>query len=126
MRKEYGEIHRLSVNVDEHNGWDRYMERRQEQLARRADGKMARMIGKPLRGEDQEELDLIISDDQSLAQNGYVPLRQGPKIWHVHVDELTREDRPARIEYEKSLVRWLKGCIEGEKIAAALLESYLT
>lgn len=123
MRKAYGEIDRLSVKVDEHESWDRYMKREREQLAQRADGKMARMIGKPLRGEDQEELDLIASDDQFLAQNGYVPLRQGHKIWHVHVDELTREDRQARIEYEKTLIRWLKGRIEGEKIAAALLES---
>jgi hypothetical protein len=56
-----------------------------------------------------------------MAQNGYVPLRQGVKVWHVHIDELRREDRLARIEYEKTLVLWLRGRIEGEKINAELL-----
>jgi hypothetical protein len=93
------------------DGWDRYIKLEREQLAQRADGKMARMIGKTRPGEDQAELDLIISDDAVMAQNGYVPLRQGSKVWHTHIDTLAYEERWARIEYEKTLVMWLKARI---------------
>jgi hypothetical protein len=106
--------------ITSHSGWDGYMQQEREQLAQRAEGKMARMIGRTLPGEDQEHLDLIISDDEFMAQNGYAPLRQGNKVWQVHIDELTRENSWARLEYEKTLVMWLKGRIEGEKITAPL------
>src|SRR4051812_27791553 len=104
------------------DGWDRYIKLEREQLTQRADGKMSRMIGKAQPGEDQEELDLIIHDDEFTAQSGYVPLRQGNTVWHLHIDELTSVDRWARVEYEKTLVRWLKGRVESEKSAAQLRE----
>lgn len=73
-------------------------------------------------GESQEELEDMAIEDQLLAQYGYVPLKEGQKVFYKHIDELTCEDRQARIEYEKTLVRWLRGRIEGEKIAAQLRE----
>src|SRR4051812_44020564 len=103
-----------------HDSWDNYMYLERVQLAERAQGKMARMIGKTCEGENQEEIDMIVIDDQFMAQNGYAPLRQGDKVWHVHIDEMSREDRLARVEYEKTLVRWLRQRLEGEKIAAEL------
>jgi hypothetical protein len=95
------------------------MEVEREQLAQRATGKMARMIGQALPGESQEELDLLASDDQYLAQQGYVLLRQGEKVWPKHIDELTPQDSPARLEYEKTLVRWLRGRIQDRKKIAS-------
>jgi hypothetical protein len=44
------------LRVDRHDGWHGYMEMEREQLAQRADGKMARMLGRALPGESQEEL----------------------------------------------------------------------
>jgi hypothetical protein len=76
------------------------------------------MIGKTRDGENQEEIDMIVIEDQFMAQNGYAPLRQGDKVWHVHIEEMSREDRLARVEYEKTLVRWLRQRLEGEKIEA--------
>jgi hypothetical protein len=108
-----------------HNGWDNYMHLERMQLAERAEGKMARMIGKTRDSENQEEIDLIVIDDQFMAQNGYAPLRQGDKVWHVHIDEMTHEDRLARVEYEKTLVRWLRQRFEGEKIEAELRKNGL-
>src|SRR3954463_622121 len=109
-------IQRMTPN----GGWDRYMDLEREQLTQRADGKMARMIGRTLPSEDQEELDRIIRDDEFMAQSGYVPLRQDNKVWQLHLDELSSADRWARIEYEKTLVMWLQGRNEGAKIAAQL------
>ena len=101
-----------------HDGWGNYIHIERVQLVERAEGKMARMIGKAREGENQEELEMIAIDDQFMAQNGYVPLRQGNKVWHVHIDELTRLDRPARLEYEKTLVQWLRQRVEDEKLEA--------
>ena len=89
------------------------MRTEREQLAQRAAGKMARMLGPVvLDGESREELECVAFDDRYTAQQGYVPLRQGDRVWYEHIDELTREDLPARLEYEKTLLRWLKGRIK--------------
>jgi hypothetical protein len=83
---------------------------------------MARMIGPVvLPGESREELDQIASDDQYMAQQGYVPLRQGDRVWQKHIDDLTLEDSEARIEYERELTRWLRGRIEERKKVEAQL-----
>jgi hypothetical protein len=83
-----------------------------EQLAQRTTGKTAGMLGRVLPGESQLDLYSIAIEYQLLAQDGYVPLRQGDKVWYKHIDELTCQDRPAKIEYEKELVSWLKGRLE--------------
>jgi hypothetical protein len=92
--------------------WQGYIEREREQLAQRAAGKMARMLGRALPGESQEELDLIACEDQFLAQAGYRQLRRGDKVWVEHIDDLSRDECLARLEYEKTLVGWLKSRVE--------------
>lgn len=52
--------------------------------------------------ESQEELDRIAKEDQRRALEGPVELRTGDEVWYKHIDELTREDRPARIELENA------------------------
>jgi hypothetical protein len=69
---------------------------------------MARMLGRALPGESQEELDLIASEDQFLAQAGYRQFKQGDRVWVKHIDDMSREDCYARIEYEKEQLKWLK------------------
>lgn len=78
------------------------------QLTERANGKMPRMVGRALPAESQEELDILAHDDEDMAQQVYVHLRNGSRVWYKRIDELTREDSRAGIEYEKTLVRWLK------------------
>jgi hypothetical protein len=68
---------------------------------------MARALGHALPGESQEELQRIATEDQRLAQEGMVKLKVGGEIRYKHVDELTREDRTARIEAEREEVDWL-------------------
>lgn len=73
--------------------WEGYMTIEREQLAQRATGKMGRMIGRPLPDESKEELESIATQDQLLAQDGYVVLKQGDKVSYKHIDELTPQDR---------------------------------
>ena len=114
---------RSSVTGKLYGSWEGYMLLEQEQLAQRATGKMGRMIGRTLPGESKEELEAIAIEDQLLAQDGYVVLRQGDKVFYKHIDELKPSDRQARIAYEKTLVRWLKVRREGEKSAPQLHKS---
>ena len=67
-----------------------------------------RIAGHALPGESQEELDRIAAEDQRLAQEGMVKLKVGEEVSYKHVDELTREDRTARIAAELEEVEWLK------------------
>jgi hypothetical protein len=87
--------------------FDEFMEMEQARLQEHASGKMARALGHALAGESQEELDRIAAEDQRLAQEGMVKLKVGGEIRYKHVDELTREDRMARIAAEQEEVDWL-------------------
>jgi hypothetical protein len=91
----------------EHDTFDQFMEMERARLQEHAQGKMARALGHVLPGESQEELDRVAAEDQSLAQDGMVKLKVGEEIHYKHVDELTREDRPARIAAESEEVEWL-------------------
>jgi len=101
-------------NKSEHDDWEGYIEMEREQLAQRATGTMARMIGQALAGESPRELDRTSSKDRSLAQDGYVPLKRGDGVWYKHIDHLSCEDHLARIEYEKELVSWLTDRLQGK------------
>jgi hypothetical protein len=37
-----------------------------------------------------------------------VELRRGYEVWYKHIDELTRDDRPARIESENTRAAWIQ------------------
>jgi hypothetical protein len=70
---------------------------------------LAQALGQlALAAESQEELDRIALEDQRLAQQGMVKLKVGEEVSYKHIDELTREDREARIEAEMEEVQWLK------------------
>jgi hypothetical protein len=91
----------------EHDTFEQFMEMERARLQEHAQGKMARALGLALPGESQEELDRKAAEDQRLAQDGMVKLKVGEEIHYKHIDELTREDRPARIAAETEEVDWL-------------------
>jgi hypothetical protein len=92
----------------EHDTWDEFMDMERSRLQQHASGKLAEALGHALPGESQEELARIAAEDQRLAQQGMVKLKVGGEIHYKHIDELTREDRMARIEAEREEVEWLK------------------
>jgi hypothetical protein len=101
-----------------HDAWEAFMEMERQSLQEHAQGKMARALGYALPGESQEELERIASEDRRLAQQGMVPLKSGKRIYYKHIDELTREDRTARIAAERETVAWLKERVERRKRGA--------
>jgi hypothetical protein len=92
---------------EQHDTFGQFMELERGRLQEHASGKMARALGYALPGESQEELDRIAAEDQRLAQEGMVKLKVGEEIHYKHIDELTREDRAARIAAERKEVDWL-------------------
>ena len=103
--------------------WKAYLYTERAQLAQRTTGQMRRAIGGVLKGESEEDLERIAKEDQRRAKEGMVPLRKGGRVSHKHIDELTREDVAARLEAERVTAIWLRGRIEGEKIARELQEA---
>jgi hypothetical protein len=87
--------------------WERFMEAERRELEIRRNGHLAKLLDGPLPGESPEELEQMAQEDQLLAEQGLVPLRQGDRVWYKHIDELTREDRLARAEAERALTTWL-------------------
>ena len=88
--------------------WEQYMEVERKELEQRRTGQLGRALGRALPGESQEELDRIAEEDQRKAEEGLVELRSGDEIWYKHIDEITREDRQARIESENARTAWLR------------------
>ena len=91
----------------EHDTFDEFIDMERARLQEHASGKMARALGHALPGESQEELDRIAAEDQRLAREETVKLKVGEQVYYRHIDELTREDRWARIAAEREEVDWL-------------------
>jgi hypothetical protein len=76
---------------------------------------MARALGHALPGESQEDLDRKAAEDQRLAQEGMVKLKVSEEIHYEHIDDLTREDRAARIVAKRQEVDWLMNRVKLRK-----------
>jgi hypothetical protein len=88
--------------------WEQYMHVERKELAQRKSGQLGRALGRALPGESQEELDRMAEEDQRKAEQGLVELRSGDEVWFKHIDEMTREDRQARIDSENARTTWIR------------------
>jgi hypothetical protein len=88
--------------------WEQYMEVERKELEQRRNGQLGRALGRALPGESQEELDKMAEEDQRKAEKGLVELRSGDAVWYKHIDELTSEDRQARIDSENARAAWIR------------------
>ena len=92
----------------EHDTFDEFLEAERGRLQKHASGALADALGYALPGESQEQLERIAQEDQRRAQRGLVRLKVGEEVSYKHIDDLTREDRRARIAAEQEEVEWLK------------------
>jgi hypothetical protein len=88
--------------------WEQYMEVERRELEQRRNGQLGRAIGRALPGESHEELERMAEEDRRKAEEGLVELRSGAEVWYKHKDEITRDDRPARIESENARAAWIQ------------------
>lgn len=88
--------------------WEQYMEVERRELEQRRSGQLGRALGWALPSESQEDLQRIAEEDQRKAERGLVELRSGDEVWYKHIDEITRDDRQARIESENARAAWIQ------------------
>ena len=87
--------------------WERFLEMERQVLEERRRGALGLVLGGPLPGESPEELQWLAIEDRHMAEEGLVELRSGEKVFYKHIDDLTPEDRPGRIEAESARAAWL-------------------
>ena len=95
----------------------RFLAAERAMLEQRRNGSLAEALSGPLPGESPEELQWLIMEDQQLAEEGLVELRRGGEVRFKQLDDLTYEDRPARIEAENTRRAWLMERLVKEAVA---------
>jgi lauroyl/myristoyl acyltransferase len=84
------------------------MEVERRELEQRRSGQLGRALGLAVPGESQDELQRIADEDQRKAERGLVEFRSGDEVWFKQMDEITRDDRQARIESENVRAAWIQ------------------
>ena len=97
----------------EDTAWTLFIRSEMRELELRKDGQLANLLGDPLPGETPAMFERLASQDQRQAEEGLVALMSGGKVSYKHLDDLTHEDRPARIAANRSRTIWLKGNHDG-------------
>jgi hypothetical protein len=88
--------------------WELFMREELRELELRKGGQLARLLGEPLPGEPPAELERLASEDRRQAEEGLVALMSGGKVSYKHIDELSPEDRQARMAANRLRTTWLK------------------
>ena len=102
------EHNRKRKEAEEAAAWKHFVQAEQRQLQLRKDGQLANQLGEPLPGELPEILQRLASKDRIQAERGLVALTSGGKTFYKAIDDLDREDMPARIAATRLRTTWLK------------------
>ncbi|HET7479555.1 MAG TPA: response regulator transcription factor [Rubrobacteraceae bacterium] len=89
--------------------WQLFMQSEMRDLELRKDGQLARVLDR-MRGTTPAVPAVLrlVSEDQRQAEEGLVALTSGGKVSYKRLDDLTPEDRPARIASNRLRTTWLK------------------
>jgi hypothetical protein len=88
--------------------WEQFMQVELRELELRKEGHLARLLDRPLPGEPPAVLQQLCSEDQRQAEEGLVALMSDGEVYYKRIDELTPEDRPARIAANRLRTAWIK------------------
>jgi hypothetical protein len=96
------------VEVHNEKAWERYLEAEKRELELRQKGHLARILDGPLPDESPEELARLAEEDRRKAQEGLVELKsENGEIIYKPFDDLTPQNRTARIRAEGERVAWI-------------------
>jgi hypothetical protein len=98
--------------------WEGFMEMERKRLRERREGKLRRALGRPLPGESVEQLDRIGEHDRLMAEQGLVLIKEGSRIYHKHIDDLSPLDMRFVTAAERVEVGWLRERVERRKRGA--------
>ena len=94
------------------------MEMERTKLRERREGKLRRALGRPLPGESVEQLDRIGEHDRLMGEQGLVLIKEGSRIYHKHIDDLSPLDMRFVTAAERVEVGWLRERVERRKRGA--------
>ncbi len=89
--------------------WEQFVQAELRELKLRKEGQLARLLGKLLPGEPPAMLQRLSSEDQRQAEEGLVALMSDGEVYYKRIDELTPEDRSARVAAKRLRTAWIKG-----------------
>jgi hypothetical protein len=96
------------VEVHNEEAWDRYLEAEKRELELRQKGHLAKILDGPLPDESPGELERLAEEDRRKAQEGLVELKSdNGEIIYKPFDDLTPQNRTARIRAEGERVAWI-------------------
>jgi len=106
--QEHAEAVRSMVETRMQCPWERFLRTERRMLEARKNGHLAKALALRLPGESQEELDRMASEDRRRAQRGLVGLvSENEKLSYKQIEELSPDDRVARIRAELVRIEWL-------------------
>jgi hypothetical protein len=108
VRERERERSRERNRVREAEVWERFLRAELRELQLREEGQLAGLLGDPLPGESREALERLCEEDRTQAREGLVALSSGGKHSYKRLQDLTPEDRPARIAANRLRATWLK------------------
>ncbi len=92
--------------------WTLFMQSEMRELELRKDGQLAGALDR-MRGTTSAVLRRLASEDQRQAEEGLVALTSGGKVFYKRLEDLTPEDRPARVAANRLRTTWLKNNRDG-------------
>ena len=96
------------VEVHNEKAWELYLDAEQRELELRQEGHLGKILDGPLPDESPEELAWLAKEDRRKAQEGLVELKsENGEIIYKPLDDLTPQDRSARIRAEGERVAWI-------------------
>lgn len=93
---------------DQETLWREFMETERREIELRREGQLAKHLGAPLPGELPVMLQRLAAHDQTQAERGLVALMSGGNTVYKPLEDLQREDMPARIAANRLRTTWLK------------------
>jgi hypothetical protein len=96
------------VEVHNEKAWELYLEAEKRELELRQEGHLGKILDGPLPDESPQELARLAEEDRRKAQEGLVDLMgENGEIIYKPLDDLTPQDRSARIRAEGERVAWI-------------------
>jgi hypothetical protein len=98
----------VGPEVHSQEAWERYMEAERREVRMRREGHLAKMLGAPLPDESPGALERLAAADMRRASEGLVELMdEDGETAYRHIDDLTPQDRTARIRAEGQRIDWI-------------------
>lgn len=98
--------------------WQHFMAAEHKELVDHQNGLIGKLLGHPLPEESHQEIEWLAEEDRRTAHEGMVALMSGRgEVAYKHIDDLSPQDRAARIRFEGKRIEWIAGRMRKKYLA---------